>query len=184
MRNKALARRYGIALYQTAKEKHEEQRIFDELSLVINSIHENADFEKLIFGSIITAKEKKELIQKIYTDRVSPELVDFLCVCIDKGRERELEEIKTVYDDFWYEDEGIIPVYVSSAIMLDEKRQEALKKAFAKKLGQPVAIIVKVDESLIGGISARVGGTVYDGSISGHLARLSYQLHNSEVKES
>ena len=177
MKNRTLARRYGIALYQAAKDKHKEQEIFDELTLVINSIHENADFEKLIFGSLITAKEKKELVKKVYDGRISPELVDFLCVCIDKNREKELEEIKTVYDDFWYEDEGIVPVYVSSAIELDDQRKEGLKKAFEKRLGCPVAIIVKVDESLIGGISARVGGTVYDGSISGQLARLSYQLH-------
>lgn len=177
MKNRALARRYGIALYQVAKEKKEEQRIFDELILVIDSIKENADFEKLVYGSILTAVQKKELIRKIYDGRISPELVDFLCVCIDKGREKDLEEIKTVYDDFWYEDEGIVPVYVSSAVPLDQDRTEALQKAFAKRLGKPVAIITKLDESLIGGISARVGGTVYDGSISGQLAKLSYQLH-------
>lgn len=177
MKNRALARRYGIALYQIAKEKHKEQLIFDELSLVIGSIHENADFEKLVLGSIITSVEKKQLLQKVYGGRISDELLDFLFVCIDKNRMELLAEIKVVYDDFWYEDEGIVPVYVSSAIELDETYRQKLKAAFEKRLGQPAAIIVKVDESLIGGISARVGGTVYDGSISGQLAKLSYELH-------
>lgn len=177
MKNRTLARRYAIALYNVAKEKNKEQQIFDELNLVIDSIQDNDDFKKLIYGGIITAVEKKELIQKIYAERVSPELVDFLCVCIDKGRERDLEAIKSVYDEFWYEDEGIVPVYVSSAIPLDAERKEGLKQAFAKRLGRQVEVIVSIDESLLGGISARVGGTVYDGSISGQLARLSRQLH-------
>ncbi len=177
MKDRALARRYGVALYQVAKDCHKEQVIFDELSLVIHSIQENNDFKKLILGSLITAEKKKQLVEEIYGGRISQELVNFLCVCMDKGRERDLEEIKTVYDDFWYEDEGIVPVYVSSAIPLDEEHQTGLKEAFEKRLGQPVAIIVKVDESLIGGISARVGGTVYDGSLSGQLTRLSYLLH-------
>ncbi len=177
MKNRALARRYGIALYQIAKEKHKEQLIFDELSLVINSIHENADFQKLVLGSIITAVDKKQILQKVYGGRISDELLDFLFVCIDKNRMELLPEIKVVYDDFWYEDEGIVPVYVSSAIELDETYCQKLQAAFEKRLGQPAAIIVKVDESLIGGISARVGGTVYDGSISGQLAKLSYELH-------
>ena len=177
MKNRTLARCYAIALYNVAKEKNKEQQIFDELNLVIDSIQENDDFKKLIYGGIITAVEKKELIQKIYAERVSPELVDFLCVCIDKGRERDLEAIKIVYDEFWYEDEGIVPVYVSSAIPLDAERKEGLKQAFVKRLGRQVEVIVSIDESLLGGISARVGGTVYDGSISGQLARLSRQLH-------
>lgn len=177
MKNRTLARRYAIALYNVAKENNKEQQIFDELNLVIDSIQENDDFKKLIYGGIITAVEKKELIQKIYAERVSPELVDFLCVCIDKGREKDLEAIKSVYDEFWYEDEGIVPVYVSSAIPLDAERKEGLKQAFAKRLGRQVEVIVSIDESLLGGISARVGGTVYDGSISGQLARLSRQLH-------
>ena len=59
MKNRALARRYGIALYQVAKEKKEEQRIFDELILVIDSIKENADFEKLVYCSILTSVQNK-----------------------------------------------------------------------------------------------------------------------------
>lgn len=182
MKNSVLARRYGIALYNIAKEQKKEQLIFDELNLVINSIKENADFEKLIMGSIITATEKKELIRKIYTERISADLVNFLCVCVDKGRERDLPEINRVYDEFWYEDEGIVPVYVSTVIPLDEKRIADLKTAFEKRLNKTVEIIETIDESLIGGISARVGGVVYDGSISGQLARLKYRLQHSEVK--
>ena len=181
MKNSVLARRYGIALYNIAKELEKEQLIFDELTLVINSIKENADFEKLIMGSLITAAKKKELVRNIYTNRVSEELVNFICVCIDKGRERDLPAIKSVYDEFWYEDEGIVPVYVSTVIPLDAGRIDGLKKAFEKRLNKTVEIIVTIDESLIGGISARVGGVVYDGSISGQLARLNYQLRNSEV---
>ena len=96
MKDRALARRYGVALYQVAKDCHKEQVIFDELSLVIHSIQENNDFKKLILGSLITAEKKKQLVEEIYGGRISQELVNFLSVCMDKVRERDLEENKTV----------------------------------------------------------------------------------------
>ena len=44
-----------------------------------------------------------------------------------------------------------------------------LRQALEKRFGQPVVIEMKVDRSLLGGVRVRVGNTVLDGSVRGHL---------------
>lgn len=177
MINNILAHRYGKALFDIAKEQGRADAFSEDFALVITSIRENEDFKNLILGRIISVSAKKDLVRKIYTDRIESKLIDFICVCIDKGREKELPAIKDAYDECCDVERGITPVHVSSAVELDKTRLNKLNEAFAKKLGGPVRIIVDVDKSLVGGIAARVGDMVYDGSITGQLERLRHQLH-------
>ena len=52
----------------------------------------------------------------------------------------------------------------------------------AKAAGGTVKITASVDPSIVGGVVARVGSTVYDGSVTRQLERLKSQLINSQSK--
>ena len=61
---------------------------------------------------------------------------------------------------------------VRSAIPLDEKQQQRLAEALGKATGKNVEVKVIVDESVLGGLVARVGDTVIDGSVRHRLDQL------------
>jgi F-type H+-transporting ATPase subunit delta len=65
---------------------------------------------------------------------------------------------------------------VRSAIPLDEAIQKRLAEALSKSLGKQVEIKVIIDPDVIGGVVARVGDTVIDGTVRHRLEQLRESL--------
>ena len=61
---------------------------------------------------------------------------------------------------------------VRSAVPLDDETVDRLARALAARIGNQVEVRVVVDESILGGLVARVGDTVIDGSVRTRLERL------------
>ena len=76
---------------------------------------------------------------------------------------------------------GRIKAQISSARPLDAGQLEALRQALTRRIGTEVAIESEVDSSLIGGVVARVGGLLLDGSIRSQLDKLSERLRKGAV---
>lgn len=176
MIDRSVARRYGKALFDIAAEKGKSAAFKEDLALVANTIQENDAFRILLTGRVITTSEKKELVQQVFGNHVSIEILNFLCVALDKGREAYIADILDAYVELLDEAAGIVPVDVCAAISLDEKQQKGLSDAFTKKLGRPVRLEVSVDKALIGGLKVQIGDTVYDGSIANQLEAMHAQL--------
>jgi F-type H+-transporting ATPase subunit delta len=71
---------------------------------------------------------------------------------------------------------GIVPAEVTTATPLPSDRVAALGRRLAEVTGKQVQLSARVDPSIIGGVVARVGSTVYDGSITTQLARMRQKL--------
>ena len=102
--------------------------------------------------------------------------MNFVCLVLDKDRANLLPEMLKAYEELMDEASGIIPVNVTSAFELSAEQLNDLRAAFEKKFSAQVRLITSVDKTLIGGIKAQVGDTVYDGSLSRRLSDLSRRL--------
>src|SRR5665648_54630 len=88
---------YARALYQVAQELNKEDQIISEAKEVAAIIKSEEGLRKFIDSPIIAAKEKKEVLDKIFKEQIGEELMNFLCVLIDKGRTRHFDRIvKTI----------------------------------------------------------------------------------------
>jgi F-type H+-transporting ATPase subunit delta len=63
-----------------------------------------------------------------------------------------------------------------SAYPLSDRQLENLTRELARIAGRKVRLSLSVDPALIGGVTARVGSTVYDGSVRGQLAKMRQNL--------
>src|SRR5690349_19598322 len=70
----------------------------------------------------------------------------------------------------------IVQAEGTTAIPLAAERIEQLKQRLAQATGQKIAMTTSVDPSLIGGMVARIGGTVYDGTVATQLAKMREKL--------
>ena len=61
---------------------------------------------------------------------------------------------------------------VTTAAPLDAPRAAAIQKGLAALTGRTVLLATKIDPSIVGGLVARIGSTVYDGSITRQLERM------------
>jgi F-type H+-transporting ATPase subunit delta len=70
----------------------------------------------------------------------------------------------------------VVRAEVTTAVPLPDDETKALEERLARFTGRRVRLSAKVDPALLGGVVARIGGTVYDASIAGQLRKLKHQL--------
>jgi F-type H+-transporting ATPase subunit delta len=103
-------------------------------------------------------------------------IVNFLLVLSDRGRWAALHEVIDALDAVLDDHLGFERAEVHSAYELTSQQSEELSRELARVAGRKIRLCLAVDPNLIGGVKAQVGSTVYDGSVSGHLAQMRQSL--------
>ncbi len=103
-------------------------------------------------------------------------IVNFLLVLSDRRRWAALHEVIEALDAALDNRMGFERAEVKSAFALSDAQREGLSAELAKIAGREIRLQISVDSELIGGVTARVGSTVYDGSVRGQLAKMRQSL--------
>ena len=94
----------------------------------------------------------------------------------DRGRWAALHEVIEALEAVLDDHLGFERAEVHSAYELTEAQSVQLTAELERIAGRKIRLCLAVDPELIGGITARVGSTVYDGSVRGHLAKMRESL--------
>ncbi len=97
---------------------------------------------------------------------------NFLFVVIDHRRTHEFASIVEAFEALLDERMGYIQSSVASAYALTDAQRASLEAQLSRLSGKKAKLKFTIDESLLGGVVARLGSTVYDGSVRGQLERL------------
>jgi len=101
---------------------------------------------------------------------------NFLYVLIDHRRIAALPGIIDSFELIVDERLGFARAEVSTPRALDDAQHAALNAEFDRLTGKRIRMHFTIDESLLGGVVARIGSTVYDGSVRGQLKSLKRRL--------
>jgi F-type H+-transporting ATPase subunit delta len=99
-------------------------------------------------------------------------ITNFLLVLTDHGRAGALTETIHALEVLLDERSGLVHADVRSAFELTTEQKEALSRELARLAGKQVRTKFAADPDLIGGVTARLGSKLYDGSVRGSLARM------------
>ena len=113
------------------------------------------------------------LLEKI---SVSPLIRNVLYVIINHRRVSLIGDVRQAFESAVDERLGFVRAEVSSAAALDARRSAALEAELSRLTGKRMRLRFNVDSGLLGGLMARIGSTVYDGSVRGQLQKLRRQL--------
>ena len=171
MIERTIASRYAQALFDIAQERGELERFGNEWQTVVDAINGDAQVRQAFIGRVISAHAKKELAEKNFADKVDPVVLGLLCLIFDKSREEYLEAILDEYRRLEDDKNRII-----SAAELDASQEEALAKALGAATQKTAHFKKSINPALIGGFMMKIGDTVFDGSVSGQLAKMQQQL--------
>lgn len=101
---------------------------------------------------------------------------NFLYVLVDHRRMTSLRAIIGQFEQAVDEHLGFTRADVISAGPLSDAQRAALSAQLERLTGKKIRMRAEVDPALIGGAVARIGSTVYDGSVRGRLASLERRL--------
>jgi F-type H+-transporting ATPase subunit delta len=93
-----------------------------------------------------------------------------------RGKTALAPEIADAYEDLLNQHYGLQPAEVTTAVPLDDAEKEKLVKYLSDVTGKKVLVTTRVDPSIIGGLVARAGDQLIDGSIRSRLAELKRSL--------
>ena len=119
---------------------------------------------------------RAELLERLLADRVPAGVVRLSALLAQRGRIDRLAGVSTEYRRLLDRNRGIVEATVTSAAPLTDDEASAVTAWVARTTGKEVRLAAAVDESLIGGLTVRVGDTLLDASVRGRLERLRTQL--------
>lgn len=176
---KLVSRVYGEGLFEAALEQDKLDRIYQEVQEVVSLLKQNESLQKLLNHPQISREEKKKMIESIFLDRVSKEIVGFLILIVQKGRAGEMIKSLDYFVDKVKEYKKIGVAYVASAMELSEEQKDAIR---LKLLETTRYILFEIhymtDPSLMGGLVIRIGDRVIDSSIKHKLNHMSRKLQS------
>ncbi|HEY3367418.1 MAG TPA: F0F1 ATP synthase subunit delta [Symbiobacteriaceae bacterium] len=182
MLNQAVARRYARALFDLAQEKGLVDQVDRELGMVVSMIASNPQLHAVMADVLIAPEVKRGLVQKLFTGKLSPLVMNFLLLVVHKRREGYLAGMYRVYLDMANELRGVVEVEVRSAVALEDSIIQNLNTKLTARLGKRVQFQTQVAPELIGGLVVRVGDTLMDGSVKTRLHRMRERLIRSKAE--
>ncbi len=181
MKNTVLAKRYAKALFAVGKEEGafaEYSKALNEMAQLYASMPEVSDaLSNPVYPVEVREKVMDHLIQSL---KVSKVMGNFFKLLVQKKRAAIMPEIAEVFQAMVDADNNICQGTVVSAMSLSPDLSEKVKATLEKITGKQVVLKSQVDPSIIGGIVAKVGDLVLDGSIKSQLAGLQASIKGSE----
>ena len=172
MADRKAAKRYASALLVLTEEKKSSLETAAELELVAAVVAKAASFRALLKHPFIAVAEKRRLLEKTLSGKVSSLLMGFLYLLLEKERISELEMIAEAFGEMARAKAGLARARVTAAAELDKGARDKLAKSLSARLKKKIEVVEEKDERLLGGFTMEVEGKLFDGSIKGQLEKI------------
>jgi len=148
-----------------------------QLRAVSQIIDGSPELRNALLTPAIQTPRKRAVMGRLLDEiKISRLIRNFVFVVIDHRRIHKIDEIRDAFEHLLDARQGIVRAEITSAAPLGEQRSSELESALARLTGKRMRLRFTVNEGLLGGAVARIGSTVYDGSVRGQLVVLRRQL--------
>jgi len=180
VRQTILARRYAKALFSLGKEQGKTESYSEALG-AIAELYKDESVENALINPLYPLDARQKVMAKIAElAKADTILTRFLNLLLEKKRADILPDIAHEMQVMVDQEQNISHGSVVSAIELDDALKEKIQQTLEKITGNKVILEVSVDPSIIGGIVAKVGDLVLDGSIKTQLNGLKESIKGRE----
>jgi F-type H+-transporting ATPase subunit delta len=175
----SVARRYAKALFSLGVDKGTFQLLGEELENLASLYSESRELRQTLENPVFSLTQKRRIVEAVLP-RVaqSPLLHNFALLLVERGRINALPLISRVYQELTDAQLGRVRAVITAAKPLDPMTESEIQRALEHRTGKKVLMKSEVDPTLIGGVVARVGDLVLDGSLRTRLASVGNRILN------
>jgi len=174
------ARRYAQAVFDIARERKELDRWQSDLDR-ITDLCRDATVMALLEHPKVRFEDKAKLLSEWLGD-INPLALNLVYLLVTRGGLGRIGDIAGEYRRLLDSYHGIERAEVTTAVALDDGEKRQLEEQLGAVVGKKVVLEAKVDESLIGGVVARVGGKLLDGSVLSQLTAMRKIFAGGELR--
>lgn len=180
-RNHVVAKRYARALFSAAQDKQVIPQVESELRLIADTIRSSQEIQKFLSYPNFAAASKVAVFKEALGGTVSDLVLNTIGLLFERSRYDVLDELLEAYLKISGEAQGQADATAYTVYPLSETDKAEIEAAFSQLLNKKIRLDNVIDKSLLGGLKVRIGDRLYDGSLSGKLARLEKSLNQSQA---
>ena len=156
---------YAAGLLELARAEGVVARVGDELYRIARALETSADLRLTLGDPRLPLERKHGVVADLLGGRVLPLTLNLVNLVVAAGRSRDLPAIADALAAKAAAERDRVIAEVRTAFELDEETVQRLAVALSRATGKQVEVKTVVDPSVVGGVVARVGETVIDGSL-------------------
>ena len=178
----AIAQRYARALFELGRQGGDPADLLVELDELVEAATVIPELERVFFTPIHPRAERRRVVSELakrldHTD----ETRSFAMLLVDESRMDLLPEIRDALRELVEKAAGRVKAELVSARPLQESEVEQVRQALSRRMNALVTVETRVDPKLIGGLVARVGDLLFDGSLRTQLDSLRGNLRKGSA---
>jgi F-type H+-transporting ATPase subunit delta len=167
-----VVRGYAAGIFAVAEAEGALERVEDELYTFARAVEANPELRDRLAAPGVDTGSKLGIVTDLLGGRAHPQTVSAVAYVVQAGRARQLGAIAEELAEMGARSRAHSFAEVRSAVPLDAEQQRKLTDALSRSAGRPIDLKVVVDPDVVGGIVAKIGDTVIDGSVARRLANL------------
>jgi F-type H+-transporting ATPase subunit delta len=167
---------YASAVFDVAQAEDVLDEVEDELFRFARVLEGNDELRETLTDASLPIERRQAIVDDLLGGKAHPLTTSLVSFVVGAGRARDLPAIINLVVERAAATRRRVVAEVRSAVPLDDAQRKRLAAALSSNLGKEVEVKVIVDPSVIGGLSARVGDTVIDGTVRHRLEQLRERL--------
>ncbi|HYH81895.1 MAG TPA: ATP synthase F1 subunit delta [Longimicrobium sp.] len=183
MRSQIIARNYAETLLELAR-RNGGQRTVEEFGAAMDllaAVVDDPQVREFLATPRIGLEQRKATLRAALGKQVPDLFLRFVMVVVDKRRQALLGDVAHEYRALVDEMSGRVRVAVSISHEPDAKLQQQITATLTERLGREVIPTFTVDPDLLGGMVARVGDEILDGSVRSYAVGLRRRMMDARV---
>lgn len=162
---------YGEALFLLSEENGTTENVLSDISVVKQLLAENPEYYNLADTPALSTDERVGLISDAFKG-IDEGLCNLLKLLCEKRLVYAFRDIADAFTSKYDEERGIVRVYCITAVPMTDAQKDKLKAKLNAKLGKEIIIENNIDAKILGGMTLRIAGRQYDGSLRASLENI------------
>lgn len=177
MKKSSIARKYAKVFMRMAHGDKDLEKLETDLSRLARILENAPAIEKFFLSPVMSKQRKTKVFEQLCSKAgISEPVRSFLSILLENERFDLISDLREAMQGLKDERMNIVAIEVTTAMQIDSKTIGKLQSLFSSVTGKNIRLSMKVDPSIIGGVVAKVGSTIYDGGISTHLMRMKEKI--------
>jgi F-type H+-transporting ATPase subunit delta len=169
----AVARRYASALFDVSEQKKSTDAVQAGLTALAATVAGSPELTQVFASPAVPAAKKTAVAAELVSRLSAPDEVARLVASLgERDRLSLVAEVAAAFDARVREARHVMQADVTTAVPLSDAHKAQLAAALGQATGGTVTINAHVDPAIVGGVVARVGSLVFDGSVTRQLERM------------
>ena len=174
----AVARRYAAAIFDIARKQNTIDRTLEDVQQIAK-LFSNRKIAFLLLEPKVPAQRKEKALRDAIQGRALPTSLNLALLLVQRNLVEYPPNIASEFEQMVrdYRNEAVADV--TTATQIDATQTRTIQQALEQRTGKTIVVRPHVDPSILGGVVARVGDKVIDGSIRYRLSVLEQQMLSS-----